>query len=83
MKHPINKYDRNRIMFLKYKKRLERMRVFDDSEGNYHAFKHHGKPCSCSMCRNEKFSRKLKHKQEDIPEEIQRAIDDEFLNLLD
>ena len=49
-------------MFSQYRKRLKKY-GFKESDGQ-HAFRTTGKPCSCYMCKNEKFNRKQKHKEE-------------------
>lgn len=44
---------------LKYKKRLKK---WGRKPGEFLALKSHGKPCSCSICRGERYSRKTRHK---------------------
>lgn len=46
---------------LKYKKRLKQMNL-KEGQGDFTAFRSHGAPCSCFVCRDEKYSRKMKHK---------------------
>ncbi len=57
----MNKRARFRIKMLKYKKRVRTLGL-DEREGNFYAYRSHGKPCSCFVCSSEKFSRKIKHK---------------------
>ena len=50
-----------RLLRRKHLYRVLRKRV--KNYGKYfHALKSSGKPCSCWACRNEKYSRKIKHK---------------------
>lgn len=61
----MNKKRRQEIKMLKYKKRLKNLGLMDlndDNKANLYALRSHGKPCSCGLCRNEKYSRKIKHK---------------------
>jgi hypothetical protein len=61
----MDKGRRQELTKLKFKKRLKNyglLEEFEKGNGNLFAFKSHGKPCSCSMCRQEKFKRKAKHK---------------------
>ncbi len=62
----MNKGRRHELKMLKYKKRIKRIPKWlsEESSHNLYALRSHGKPCSCSLCRNEKFSRKEKHKLE-------------------
>jgi len=53
----MNKGRRNELKKLKYKKRLKQL-CLKEGEGNFYAYRSHGKPCSCGMCRNEKYDRK-------------------------
>ena len=41
---------------LKLKKRLNQLGL-KELDGKMYAYKSHGKPCSCGICRNEKFNR--------------------------
>ena len=59
MARPIDKGHRNRIRYLKYRHRLA---VLGLKEGEWQAKKSDAKPCSCWLCRSEKYSRKQKHK---------------------
>jgi len=54
--------ERVKKMFSHYRKRLKKY-GFNESDGQ-HAFRTTGKPCSCYMCRNERYNRKQKHKNE-------------------
>lgn len=58
----MNKRERFRIKMLKYKKRLK-LRGLTEKDGNVHSFRSHGTPCSCWLCKGERFSRKIKHKK--------------------
>ncbi len=72
MKMEHNKGRRNELTKLKYKKRLKQL-GFKEGEGKFYAYKSHGKPCSCSLCRNEKYkrnSRQSRHTLELISKEI-------------
>ena len=53
----MDKARRHEIKMLKYNKRLKNLSL-KDGEGNYYSYRSHGKPCSCSICRNKKYSRK-------------------------
>lgn len=58
----MNKAERQRIKIVKYKRRLRDYQILDDSKGNFYALRSHGKPCSCNLCSDLKFSRKEKHR---------------------
>jgi len=62
----MNKAERHRRKMLKFRSRLTLygFTLEDSKKPNYnlHAFRSHGKPCSCSMCKGESYSRKIKHK---------------------
>ena len=47
---------RNELTKLKYKKRLKQL-GFKEGEGKFYSYRSHGKPCSCFLCRNEKYKR--------------------------
>lgn len=52
----MNKGRRNELKQLKYFKRLKNLRLNPNApNSNFHAFKSHGKPCSCWLCRGTKF----------------------------
>jgi hypothetical protein len=53
--------ERVKQMFTHYRKRLKKYGLKEE-DGNVHAFRTTGKPCSCFACRGEKYSRKTKHK---------------------
>lgn len=62
----MDKGRRQELTKLKFKKRLKNYGLLEDFEtgkGNFFAFKSHGAPCSCAMCRGEKYKRKAKHKK--------------------
>jgi hypothetical protein len=52
----MNKGRRNELTRLKFQRRLKLYGV-KEGEGNFFGFQSHGKPCSCYLCRNEKFNR--------------------------
>lgn len=56
-----NKGHRQELTRLKFKKRLKKW-GYKEGEGNFYAYKSHGAPCSCGVCRDKKFSRKVKYK---------------------
>lgn len=62
----MNKQERKLKGFHKFKKRLQnfgyKIEDVNRPDFNLHAFKTTGKPCSCWMCKGEKFDRKEKHK---------------------
>jgi hypothetical protein len=64
----MNKGERQRITRLKFIKRLKLLRNKLEPlreghlEGNFYAFKTTGTPCSCFLCRREKYNRNVKHK---------------------
>lgn len=55
----MNKGRRNELTNLKFKKRLAQLGLKKEN-GNMFAYKSHGKPCSCSLCRNQKYNRNKK-----------------------
>lgn len=61
----MDKGRRQQLTKLKFKKRLKNydlLKEFESGNDKLYAFKSHGSPCSCSICRDEKFKRKAKHK---------------------
>jgi hypothetical protein len=67
-----NKGERQRMTKLKFLKRLKKYCLLEDfrrGKGNFFVFKSTGSPCSCEACAGEKYSRKVKHKGSEIPEE--------------
>lgn len=52
----MNKGLRHILKIKKYKQRLYKLHIWDDSKGNYFAFRSHGKPCSCWACKDKKFN---------------------------
>lgn len=64
MKNNLNKKRRFELKMLKFKKRLKQLGL-TLKEGNFHAYRTSGQPCSCFMCSGLKFSRKTKHKNKD------------------
>lgn len=55
----MNKGRRNELKKLKFKKRLKQLGL-KEGEGNFHAYKSHGKPCSCGVCKKPKYKRSKK-----------------------
>lgn len=49
----MNKAERYRKKMLKYKKRLKQLGLHE-KEGKFYAYRSHGKPCSCCMCKHNK-----------------------------
>lgn len=49
----MNKGRRHELKMLKYKKRLNQIGLKPSS--GTHAFRSHGKPCSCFVCRDQKY----------------------------
>ena len=62
-----NKARRNELKKLKYKKRLEQLGLKEGPKNNYHAYRSHGSPCSCYMCKDKKYREgdRQKFKKED------------------
>ncbi|MDQ3020082.1 MAG: hypothetical protein M3R36_05880 [Bacteroidota bacterium] len=60
-KNKSNKGRRFELTMLKYKKRLNQL-GFKEGEGKFYAYRSHGKPCSCWLCRNEKYKKNGKHR---------------------
>ena len=60
----MNKLERTNLKLKKFKRRLKMYNLWEKGKGllKHHEFRNSSKPCSCWMCRNEKFSRKIKHK---------------------
>ena len=54
-----NKARRNELTRLKYKKRLK---IYNRKVGDWFALKSHGSPCSCGICRGEKYRDKNRQK---------------------
>lgn len=50
-----NKARRHELKMLHYRKRLKKYCIKDDGTGNLYAFRSHGKPCSCWMCKSAKY----------------------------
>lgn len=42
---------------LKYHKRINQLGLKEGPNVNLYAYRSHGKPCSCVLCRGEKYSR--------------------------
>lgn len=54
----MNKARRHELKMLHYNRRLKKLRIIPGN-GNYFAFRSHGKPCSCGMCSYQKYSRAM------------------------
>lgn len=65
----MNKGRRNELKELKYKKRLA---MYGLKRGDFTALKSHGAPCSCSICRSDKYRDKdrMKNKIINIENEL-------------
>lgn len=50
----MNKGHREEVKKRKFLRRINTLGL-DPSKGKLHSFKSHGKPCSCSFCRDEKY----------------------------
>lgn len=59
----MNKARRNELAQLKMKKRRRNYRLADDVK--WYALKHHGKPCSCWICKRPRYVRKKPNIMED------------------
>lgn len=53
----MNKARRHELKMLKYKKRLKQLSLTPGVNKNYHAYRSHGKPCSCYVCSHSKYNR--------------------------
>lgn len=58
----MNKLLRNIQKQLKFKKRIIKLRLIITETTNYNCYRTTGKPCSCSVCSPNKYSRKIKLK---------------------
>ncbi len=56
----MNKGHRNYVRYIKYRQRIMTLGL---DIGQWQAKKSDAKPCSCWLCRGEKYNRKQKHKQ--------------------
>lgn len=61
--------ERVKKMYSHYRKRMKKWGIKENDK--WHALRSTGKPCSCYMCRSEKFNRKEKHKGEMIQKELE------------
>lgn len=52
----MDKARRHQLKMLKFKKRLKQLGLLG-VDGNFNSFRSHGKPCSCFLCKNEKYKR--------------------------
>lgn len=57
-------------MYVHYRRRLRKYGL-RETDGNMHAFRTTGSPCSCAACSGEKYSRKQKHKNADMKKELE------------
>lgn len=61
----MNKFERRLKGYHKWKKRMCNLGLsteFQENPNLYIAYKTSGKPCSCWICKNEKYNRKIKHR---------------------
>lgn len=58
----MNKGRRVELGKLKFKKRLRNLNLVCKSDRDYKGYRTTGTPCSCFLCRGEKYSRNIKHK---------------------
>lgn len=58
----MNKFERKLKGYYRYKKRLKNYGLKEE-DGHYY-LKTSGKPCSCWLCKNKKYNRKIKHKNQ-------------------
>jgi hypothetical protein len=63
----MNKARRHELKMLKYKKRLNQLRL-KDGEGKFYAYRSHGAPCSCGMCSY------LKYKRSDVKQQTLKEL---------
>jgi len=66
---------------LKFFKRLKKYCLLEDfrkGKGNFFVFKSTGSPCSCEACAGKKYSRKIKHKDQELPISNQGKIPKKF-----
>ena len=61
----MDKGSRTLLTKLKFKKRLRKMNLLGPGGrvDGFYCYKNQGKPCSCFMCRHQKYKRKIKHKK--------------------
>ena len=64
----MNKGRRHELKMLHYRKRLKKLRIKESPTSNLTAFRSHGKPCSCCICRGLKYrdNNRAKNKRVDI-----------------
>ncbi len=53
----MNKGRRHELKMLKYKKRLNLYGLKEEPDSNLYAFRSHSVPCSCGMCKSQKYNR--------------------------
>jgi len=61
----MNKAERFKRKMRKYNKRVKLLKALNgDKElaGKLFSYRSHGAPCSCSLCKGKRYSRKIKHK---------------------
>lgn len=59
----MNKGRRNELTKLKYKKRLN---IYGLKNGDWTALKSHGSPCSCGICKSEKYRDRDRQKNKKV-----------------
>ena len=64
--------ERVRKMFVHYRRRLKNNCWTDEDvkKWGFYAYRTTGTPCSCEGCAGEKYSRKVKHKNKLLEEEL-------------
>jgi hypothetical protein len=53
----MNKGRRNELRDLKWKRRLKNLGLIKEDKKSFICYRDQGKPCSCSICRNQKYNR--------------------------
>lgn len=66
----MNKARRHELKMLKYKNRLNQLGL-NPSDGKHYAYRSHGTPCSCGVCRGQKYR--------DVDRPIERATERDYL----
>lgn len=51
----MNKGRRHELKMLRYKKRLNQLGLKEKPNSNLYAYRSHGAPCSCGICRQPKY----------------------------
>lgn len=61
--------ERVKKMYTHYRRRLRKYGMTEKDQ--WHALRTTGKPCSCYMCKKEKYNRKEKHKKNIMKENFE------------